>query len=72
MLKVLHHIRKLKMNLKRVQCDFRKIIFVAPEQYVGDNMFEVDERIKLEERKSLVEIFFPSFFQINSMHHLPD
>ena len=34
-------------------------------------MVNVEECVKLQERKSLVEIFFPSL-QINTMDHLPD
>ena len=70
MLNVLHHQKKLKMDLKK-QCDYRKMILLAPEEYVRDNKFKVQERVKLQERKSLIEIPFPSL-QIYSMCHLPD
>ena len=46
MLNVLHHQKKLKMDLKK-QCDYRKRILLAPEEYVGDNKFKVQERVKL-------------------------
>ena len=70
MLNVLHHQKKLKMDLKK-QCDYRKMILLAPEEYVGDNKFKVQEGVKLQERESLIEIPFPSL-QIDSMRHLPD
>ena len=70
MLNVLHHQKKLKMDLKK-QCDYRKRILLAPEEYVGDNKFKVQEGVKLQERESLIEIPSPSL-QINTMCHLPD